>query len=197
MYDTGPGGQPSDVAIINKDVGINLSGNFRVPFFFGIVFVNGIEFNSSFSAKQNGVIQFRSGSISPKDDSVSFALKQLDGFNREWYFLTDRRILVLNDGSVKINGNHQRIKNKRKIFHLADLNGLVNRVISMNFRRFRNSRNLLIFCFLQSYATSVTQELSFRMPRMATNKGFNYLFVLLKSLFCPITLNFFNKALRS
>ena len=183
MYDTGPGGQPSDVAIINKDVGINLSGNFRVPFFFGIVFVNGIEFNSSFSAKQNGVIQFRSGSISPKDDSVSFALKQLDGFNREWYFLTDRRILVLNDGSVKINGNHQRIKNKRKIFHLADLNGLVNRVISMNFNCFYNDRKSSVSLFFTKLRYLSHTRTKFFNLFGKINKGFNYLFVLLKSLF--------------
>lgn len=117
MYDVGPRGYPSDVAVINKDVGVDLSGNFRIPFFFGVVFIDGIEFDSPFSAKKDGVIQFRSGPVGPKDDFVPFLLEQLDSFNCKWYFLSDRRILVLNDGSVKINGNDQGIKNKRKIFH--------------------------------------------------------------------------------
>ena len=49
----------TDIAVVNPDISLNLSGEMIVPFFLllRIIFVNGIKFHTSFTTPVDGIFQ--------------------------------------------------------------------------------------------------------------------------------------------
>ena len=71
--------------------------------FFGVVTVDGIEFESSLATKRYCFIEESSFADGPQNELVTFFLQLDQGIDGEGKFRTDGRVFVFDDGTVKID----------------------------------------------------------------------------------------------
>ena len=100
-----PIGQASQITVVNPQIGLELAGEPLVVFLFlfGIVAIDGIEFQSSAPAKLHGIVQVLSFSIGPQNQAMAFFRQFAEGVYGKGELLPDGGVPVLYNGSIKID----------------------------------------------------------------------------------------------
>ena len=103
--DGAPVGQSTQAAIIDKEVGLELTREMGVVFegLLGIVAVHGIELHAALAAPAQGSIQEFALAAGPQDELMPVGNEHLEGLHGEGYLLPYLGISVVDDGSVEIN----------------------------------------------------------------------------------------------
>lgn len=80
LVDGSPVGKAADSAVIDEEVGVELTGmnGCRIDFFTRVVGVDGEEFEAAFCAEVNGFLQEVAFTGGPEDEAVAFGLNAFE-----------------------------------------------------------------------------------------------------------------------
>lgn len=105
--DGAPVRQTSDVTVIDEDVGFQLARECGVVVggLLGIVTVGGIELYTALPTPVEGIVEEFALATGPEDQTMAICNEHLQGIDGERTLLANLGILVLDDGTIEINGN--------------------------------------------------------------------------------------------
>ena len=102
--DGAPVGEATDVTVIDKEVGLQLAGEVGIVVsgLLGVVTVGSVEFYTALTTPVNGGLQELALTTGPEDEAMAVLDEHLEGLGGEGALLTDLRVAVLDDCTVKI-----------------------------------------------------------------------------------------------
>ena len=105
--DGAPVGQSAHIAIVNEEVGLQLAGEVGIIIsgLLRIVAIGGIELNTTLATPLKGLVQELALTAGPEDEAMAILDEHLEGLGGEGALLTDLRVAVLDDRTVKIYCN--------------------------------------------------------------------------------------------
>lgn len=107
VVDHAPVGKPSQVAVVDEEIGFQFARGGRGVLAFvevlGVVAVHGIELQAAVAAPIHGVLQQLAFPYRPKYQGVMVGLKAFQRFHGERYLFAYLGVLVLDNGTVKVN----------------------------------------------------------------------------------------------
>ena len=101
LVDGAPVGKAAEVAVVDKDVGLDLAGEVAVTlgFFFGIITVYGVKLQAALTTKGYGFVEKLALTHAPQDDAVTFGGEFLQGLDGKGNFFPYLGVTVFDDGS--------------------------------------------------------------------------------------------------
>ena len=104
LVDVAPIGQIAHIAVVDKEVGLELAtgGHARLGFLLGEVGIDGIELQAALAAKRYGLVEQFAFANGPKDQTMVILLQALEGGDGEREFLAYLRVTMFDNGSVEI-----------------------------------------------------------------------------------------------
>ena len=105
-----PFGNTAQVVVVDVHIGDHFGCTPGEQGVFGRIVVDRIEIQTPVMAKSHSLLQQFSFSGSPKDKPVAFGLEELERIDGKRPFPADFRVLMLNDGPVKIYGDNHFLK---------------------------------------------------------------------------------------
>ena len=110
VVDGAPVGQPTEAAVIEEEIRLELAGEALARgIFLGEVAVDGIELYATLTAPFDGLVEEGTFAYCPEDEAVTFARQHRERLRGEGDLFADLRVAVTHDGAVKVYcDNHLR-----------------------------------------------------------------------------------------
>ena len=110
VIDGAPVGQPTEAAVIEEEIRLELAGEALARgIFFGEVAVDGVELYATLTAPFDGFVEEGTFAYCPEDEAVTFARQHRERLRGEGDLFADLRVAVTHDGAVKVYcDNHLR-----------------------------------------------------------------------------------------
>ena len=118
--DGAPVGETSDVSVVDEEVGLQLAGEVGIVVggLLGVVAIGGIELYTTLTAPLEGLVEKLALATGPEDDAMAVGNEHLQRLNGEGALLTDLRVAVLDDRTVKIYCNDHEFIYDLQIYDL-------------------------------------------------------------------------------
>ena len=102
--DGAPVGETANVTVVDEEVSLQLAGEVGIVVsgLLGVVAVGSVEFYAALTTPVNGGLQELALATGPEDEAMAILDEHLEGLGGEGALLTDLRVAVLDDCTVKI-----------------------------------------------------------------------------------------------
>ena len=110
VVDRTPVGQPTEAAVIEEEIGLELAREARPPYASssGKVSIDSVELHTTLAAPLHGFVQQSTLTDSPEDETMPITDQHREGLGGEGDLFADLGITVTHDRAVKVNSyNHQ------------------------------------------------------------------------------------------
>lgn len=102
--DGAPIGETTDITVVDKEVGLQLSGEVGIVIsgLLGVVAVSSVELHTTLTTPLESLFEKLALATGPKDQAVTIGNEHLQRLSGEGALLADLGVTVLNDRAVKI-----------------------------------------------------------------------------------------------
>jgi hypothetical protein len=110
--DGAPVGESTHVAVIDKEVGLQLAREVGVVVggFLRIIAIGGVELDTALTTPLEGLVEELALATGPEDNTMAIGDEHLQRIDGEGTLSTDLRVFVLDDGTVEVYGDDHKLK---------------------------------------------------------------------------------------